>query len=354
MVTILLTAGSVFHGLSASAANPPLYTLNTPNPPNPPEVAEFGTAMASGDVNGDGKADIVVGAPLENVDGNGGQGRVYAFSGADGTLLGTLTTPNPDPQAQAHFGSAVTAADVNGDGKADIVVGAPDETVAGITLQGRAYAFSGADGSLLYTLNTPNPQASAQFGIAVAAGDANQDGKADIVVGAMNETVGGNQSQGRAYVFSGADGSLLYTLNTPNPQASAGFGSAAAAGDANSDGKADIIVGAIGEPSAETRCQGRVYAFSGADGSLLRTLTTPNPQAYAGFGGSVAAGDMNADGKADIIVGSIETVGGHGGQGRVYAFSGGRDAVAHADHTQPPGLGLVRWRGGSRGCERRR
>jgi hypothetical protein len=118
------------------------------------------------------------------------------------TLLLTLDTPNP--QAVAYFGYSVAVGDVNGDGKGDIAVGAYGEDVGGNDDAGRAYAFSGADSSLLLTLDTPNPQVSAQFGYSVAVGDVNGDGKRDIAVVAPFEDVGGNADQGRAYVFSGS------------------------------------------------------------------------------------------------------------------------------------------------------
>ena len=94
--------------------------------------------------------------------------------------------------------------------------------------------------TLLFALNTPNPQSGAGFGAGLALGDVNGDGNADIAVAAPGEDVGGNPDQGRVYVFSGADRSLLFALNTPNAQASAGFGSLLAAGDVNGDDRVDI------------------------------------------------------------------------------------------------------------------
>jgi hypothetical protein len=213
-------------------------------------------------VNGDGKGDIVVDARGEHVGGNAYQGRIYVFSGTDGSLLFTLDSPNP--QAEAWFGFSAAVGDVNRDGKGDIVVGepGPGETAGVNTFQGRVYVFSGADGSLFFTLDTPNPQPVDGFGRSVAVGDVNGDGKADIAVGRPSETVGGNALQGRDYVFSGADGSLLLTLDTPNPQASVLFGSSAAVGDVNGDAKSDIAVGASGETVAGNAYQGRAYVFS--------------------------------------------------------------------------------------------
>ena len=307
------------------------YALDSPNPQ---AWAAFGASVAVGDVNGDGKADIVVGAPFEHVGGNEDQGRAYVFSGADNSLLFTLDTPNP--QANAWFGG-VAVGDVNGDGKAEIAVGAYKEDVAGNTDQGRAYVFSGADGSLLFALDIPSPQASAFFGQSPAVGDVNGDGKGDIAVGAGSEDVGGNTNQGRAYVFSGADGSLLLTLDSPNPQALANFGASLALGDVNADGKEDIAVGAYKEDVAGNTDQGRAYVFSGADGSLLLTLGSPNPQANVWFGAPVAVGDVNDDGKVDIAAGAYaEDVGGNTWQGRAYALSGADGSLLFTLDTPNP------------------
>ncbi|TAK67068.1 MAG: hypothetical protein EPO22_03245, partial [Dehalococcoidia bacterium] len=329
---MLAAAGVVLSTDGAAAVNGPFYTFTVPNPHN-----VFGSAVAAGDVNGDGKADVIVGAFNETVAGNEGQGQAYVFSGVDGALLYTLASPTV--QAGAHFGRSVAAGDVDGDGKKDIIVGADAETVGFNAFQGRVYVFSGATGLLIYTIDTPNPESFASFGISVAAGDTNGDAKADIIVGSYGETVAGNSGQGRAYVFSGADGSLLRTFTTPNPQVLAQFGLSVAAGDLNADGMADIVVGAGNETVGSNASEGRAYAFSGATGLVLWTFTTPNHQASAQFGYSVAAGDTNFDGKADAIVGAIgETVGGNSWQGRVYVFSGA-DATVLRTLTTPNAQG---------------
>jgi hypothetical protein len=280
--------------------------------------AEFGVSLAVGDVNNDSYLDIAVGAHAEDVGGNNGQGRVYVFSGSDGSWIRTLDMPVG--QAGANFGISLAAGDVNGDAKADIAVGAEQEDMV-YEDQGRVYVFSGADGSLLFTLDTPNPQAYTNFGSSLAVGDVNADGKADIAVGTVWEDVDGNTDQGRVYVFSGADGSLTRTLDTPNPQALANFGGHLAAGDVDNDDRADFALSAHLE-DVDYADQGRVYVFSGFDGSLLRTLDTPNPQVNPLFGWSIAVGDVNSDSYGDIAVGAHhEDVGDKIDQGRAYVFS---------------------------------
>jgi hypothetical protein len=276
--------------------------------------------VAVGDVNSDGKADIAVGAEEEDGGGNFNRGRAYVFSGADGSLLLTLDSPNP--QTGARFGESLAVGDVSGDGKGDIAVGVRWEDVGTNAAQGRAYVFSGADGSLLFTLDTPNPQDTAYFGRSVAVGDVNRDGRGDIAVGSYGETVGNTVRQGRAYVFSGMDGALLLTLDSPYAHEWAFFGDPLAVGDVDGDGKADIAVGAVGEDVGGNENQGRAYVFSGADGALLLTLDSPYPEAYGDFGSSLAVGPVNGDDKGDIAVGaSFEDVGGSFNQGRAYVFS---------------------------------
>jgi len=311
--------------LASADAQTLLRTLDTPNPQ---EWARFGSSLAVGDVNGDGRADIAVGVPYEDVGGNDNQGRAYVFSGATSSLLFTLDTPS--------FGYSLAVGDVNGDGKGDIAVGTPEEDVGANNYQGRAYVFSGADGSLLLTLDTPNPQELAWFGYSVAVGDVNGDGKGEIAVGAYREDVGGNNEQGRAYVFSGADGSLLLTLDTPNPEVNAFFGYSLAGGDVNGDGKGDIAIGAIWQDVGGYSA-GRAYVFSGANGSLLFTLDTPNPQDMAVFANSLAVRDVDGDGKADVAVGAVsEDVGGIAFQGRAYAFSGASGSLLFTLDTPNP------------------
>ena len=323
----------VFSGADGSL----LHILNNPTPQ---AVAYFGRAMArAGDVNRDGIPDLLVGAPFQDVGSHADQGQAYIFSGADGALVYTLD--NPTPQDDAYFGDAVAGAgDVNRDGISDLLVGASSQDLGGNFGQGQAFVFSGADGTLLQTLDTPLPQEGAHFGSAVAgAGDVNGDGVPDLLVGASGQTVAGNRGQGRAFVLSGIDGTLLHTLDDPIVQESAHFGDAVAgAGDVNGDGTPDFLVGAYLQDVGGNEYQGRAFAFSGADGTLLQTLDTPLPQEGAHFGSAVAgAGDVNGDSKSDLLVGAPrQTVGGNAHQGQAFIFSGADGILLHTlDHPTP-------------------
>jgi hypothetical protein len=267
----------------------------------PPETgAQCDNALDDED---DGKGDIAVGAPWEDVGGNNDQGRVYVLSGANGSPLFTLDMPPLNAEAGAEFGwSVAVVGDVNNDGKGDIAVGAYKEDVGANNDQGRVYVFSSGNGMLVRTLDMPNPQAGAKFGQSVApAGDLNGDTYGDIAVGAPYEDVVVNQTpnadQGRAYVLSGYNGAVLWTIDMPalNAEAGANFGWSVAVTDVNANGVTDAVVGAPYEDVDYTD-QGRAYVLS-ADAVLQRTLTSPNPQSYARFGYAVAVGDVNGDGK---------------------------------------------------------
>lgn len=308
---------------------------------NPETGGWFGKAVASGDVNADGKADIIVGAHGEDVGTTTGQGRAYVFDGCTRALMYTLTTPG-SPNCSSlgcRFGEAVGAADITGDGRADILVGAPLEEVGGNSHQGRAYVFDGGTGALLLTLDTPNPGSGARFGSAVAAGDVNGDGRPDIIVGAAGQCVSGPPPAcaGQVFVFDGVTGGLIRTLNTPNPFSTGRFGGSVASGDLNGDGRADIVVGAPGEFSN----QGRVYIFNGATGGLMSThfgipiCNLGHVACFFGFSVAVV-------GPTTILVGSpLDDVGGVPDQGRAYVYTPGVVTPLHILTTPSPGAGCA-------------
>jgi len=310
--------------------------------PHPETSGWFGKAVASGDVNADGKADIIVGADAEDVGTTSGEGRAYVFDGCTHALIHTLTPPG-SPVCGAtfgcRFGRAVGAGDISGDGRADVIVGAPMEDVGGNATQGRAYVFDGVTGAPIFALDTPNPGPGAHFGSAGAAGDVNGDGRPDIIVGASGQciSVPPLTCTGQVFVFDGATGGLIRTLDTPNPSHSGQFGESVASGDLNADGRADIVVGAPGEFSN----QGQVYIFDGATGGLISSLfgipicNLGQPGCF--FGSSVAV-----VGPTTILVGSpLDDVGGVPDQGRAYVYSTVGGAPLHMLTTPSPGSGCT-------------
>ncbi|MCS7156320.1 MAG: FG-GAP-like repeat-containing protein [Blastocatellia bacterium] len=223
---------------------------------------QFGLAVAAGDINKDGFADVVVGAPLGGTNGNGA---IYVFFGGK-SMSGrpNLTLLNPRPPAgpliDPTFASSLAVADLNGDGYADIVVGDSIQSQPP-----RVYIYFGGpamsnDPNLI--LEAPAPQLDSRFGYAVATGDLNGDRIADLAVGAIGAVVGNRQEAGRVYVFQG--GSTIgpnanLILDPPSPEVNGEFGTAIAIGDLNRDGKPDL---AVGEPGG-LRGAGRVIVYLG-------------------------------------------------------------------------------------------
>jgi FG-GAP repeat protein/VCBS repeat protein len=282
----------------------------------------FASSMAVvGDLDGDGIADYIVGAYDQAVNGNERQGRVFVFSGQSGKLLLTIEDPTPslgtEPYKGTAFGFAVaTAGDVNADGTSDLLIGA-----FGQDDNGKAFICSGKDGTLLHTFQAPQPQLGGGFGFAVASlGDLTGDGVPEVIIGAFAQ-----DGDGRAYVFDGHTGTRLYTVAPPQSAGNSAFGwSVAAAGDLDHDGLSDFVVGAPYTTVGKVAVQGRAYVFSGKDGHLLYTLDDPQPAAGEVFGWKVAAGsDLNKDGVPDILVGApYKDVGANLAQGAAFAFSG--------------------------------
>ncbi len=305
--------------LFSGASGALLHTLASPSPESP---GRFGTGVAGvPDADGDGFGDLLVGAKFED-GGAADAGRAYLFSGASGALLHTLASPSPE--AFGRFGTGVAGVpDADGDGFGDLLAGAPFED-GGATDAGRAYLFSGATGALLHTLASPNAAFDGRFGVSVSGvSDTDGGGFGDLLVGARSEN-GGAPDAGRAYLFSGASGALLHTLTSPNPNFAGNFGfDVSEVPDADGDGFGDLLVGAFTE-SGGAIDSGRAYVFSGATGTLLAGLVSPNPK-FDGFFGFGVSGvpDANGDGRGDFLIGAYEETGGVFSAGRAYLFTGG-------------------------------
>jgi hypothetical protein len=167
--------------------------------------AQYGDDVSTaGDVNGDGFGDVIVGVPWFS-NGQSYEGRACVYHGSASGLLPTAAFTPESNQANAHYGSAVaTAGDVNGDGYADVIVGAPLFT-NGQPEEGRAWVYHGsASGLISFAAFRPEGnQAGATYALAVAtAGDVNGDGFADIIIGAPGYD-NGQTDEGRAELHFG-------------------------------------------------------------------------------------------------------------------------------------------------------
>jgi hypothetical protein len=345
-------AAFVFHGSATGIADATPATAHT-RLESDQAGAEMGEYVAgAGDVNGDGYADVIVGAWHYDA-GEADEGAAFVFHGsAAGIANGTPATAQTrleGNQAGAEMGVNVGGAgDVNGDGYADVIVGAWHYD-AGETDEGAAFVFHGSATGIANgnpgTAQTrlTGDQADAQMGISVdGAGDVNGDGYADVVVGAHTLDVG-ERDEGAAFVFLGsASGIADATPATAHArlesnQAEAWMGvNVGGAGDVNGDGYADVIVGARRYDAGE-RDEGAAFVFHGsaagiADGTPATAHTRlEGDQADAWMGYSVdGAGDINGDGYADVIVGAGRYDAGEVDEGAAFLFLGSASGIADA------------------------
>jgi hypothetical protein len=250
------------------------------------------STAGSGDVNGDGFDDIIMGAPKANPAGNNNAGSAYVASGIDGTLLFSKHGSASDQE----FGFCVSGAgDVNADGFDDFIVGAPFADAGTIAEAGYAAVYSGATGTVLYEYYGSSDNSWLGYSVA-GGGDINGDGFDDFIIGAPRTPLSWIY-KGEVYLYSGADGSLLHQIQ--GAQWLDGCGTAVAnIGDLDGDGLSDTLVGA---QWSGTYFQGHAYAYSGTTPHIWHDGSNPSGE----FGQSVAGvGDIDGDGYDDYSIGS--------------------------------------------------
>jgi len=274
-----------------------------------------GGACGGSDINGDGYNDVVAGSPgYANGGPNNAKGKVTIWSGRDGgaTTLATLI----GEKAGDGFGeSGGGAGDVNGDGVGDFVIGASGWTQS----YGKIYVYAGhatGNPTLLYSKDGKSLGLAKHVQFAEldttprSPGDFDGDGRDDFAAGAFGHSAG----NGRVFVWSGATGAQLFSA-TGTIAGQLGFRMDFA--DVNNDGRSDLVV----SENIANANKGRVRVFLGPSGIEAPYSPINGENAGDRFGGSVAtAGDFNADGYEDIVVGA----GAFGGSstGKVYVYSG--------------------------------
>lgn len=297
----------------------------------------FGFAVgAAGDVNGDGFADVLVGATYDS-QGERRPGRIYAFYGGPGGLKREADWVYEGRQRSARLGVAVaTAGDVNGDGLADILVGESGFTIRDRKTQhlistGRVMLFHGDRRGLSHqpACVVYSPEAlSSNFGKAISsAGDVNGDGFSDVLIGASHAKVD-SVEMGKTYLHLGS----ALGLNKEPAWIARGtvpgglFGcSVSGAGDVDQDGFADVIIGANRFTGPGTNFV-RAWLFRGAAQGLQTNAAwlVEVDQSFADQGITVrTAGDMNGDGYPDVCVASFFHKNPQQFEGHVQVFPGG-------------------------------
>jgi hypothetical protein len=318
----------------------------------------FGRAVAgAGDINGDGFGDLAVGIPKASPTGKPAGGKVAVYlgsaTGISTTAFATLDAPD---DAGSGFGMSVSSAgDLDGDGFGDLIIGAPLADSLPAPDGGRAYVFRGGLTGMVFAQTLSGERTNDYFGTAViGACDFNGDGRPDVVVGApqaLSDQASGDN--GAAYVYLGGASGLIAGPIRREPGLNMvfnGFGRAlACGGDIDGDGLTDLVIGHR-DNSRFAYTAGVIHLGYGGATNPLGSLTSfgarATPSASSFFGSAVGLGDFDGDGFSDAfglggnehriyfgVIGGVSTT-----SQRVFDFTGSYQPVGGSADVNGDGL----------------
>ncbi len=319
----------------------------------------FAKALAIGDFNGDGVADLAIGVPGEAVNDQNGSGAVHILygSGEDGGLvtsgnhiitqesIGILSQAEEDEE----FGATLAAGDFNSDGFDDLAIGAPHDNYNGFLDVGTVSIVYGSKTGIQtinsYIVFDGTYHEGDEFGAALTAGDFNNDNYMDLAIGVPFEDLQSESDSGYVHILYGASAGLRYSSTNRLSQCNFDieddcesgdwFGAALTTGDFNGDGFDDLAVGVPGEDINGTLSVGAVNVIYGSEdgfhgfsntsefwhqdvqGSITSGAGADN------FGKALSAGDFNGNGFDSLVVGIPQKeINGYLNAGAIQVFQG--------------------------------
>ncbi|MBZ0252987.1 MAG: VCBS repeat-containing protein, partial [Candidatus Methylomirabilis sp.] len=204
--------------------------------------------------------------------------------------------------AGAYFGAAVAVIeDSDADGQCDLLIGGFQGSCGVGSTCNEVYLYSALEGTRLQTFTDSGSEVPSLFGVHVASiGDVDDDDAPDVVVGAPTYATDdvNDVERGRVYVFSGDDGTEIYHIDGPRTYGWFG-GAILAERDFNDDGIRDLVVSAHGKDGGSDKS---VHLYDGEDGSLIWTVMNPSAEDGELFGFSLAVTDIDEDGTPELVV----------------------------------------------------